>query len=119
MSDFRFTTAGESHGPGLVAIVEGMPAGLQLDRRARNGHAAFISSGNFARGKRQQWTHPLAAAQRRIAHCLVQALRRHLAARQYRLQLRFDALLVCGRPSFEISRRRHRQNSSKRRLRGP
>jgi chorismate synthase len=32
MSGFRFTTAGESHGPGLVAIVEGMPAGLELDR---------------------------------------------------------------------------------------
>jgi chorismate synthase len=29
---FRFTTAGESHGPGLVAIVEGMPSGLLLDR---------------------------------------------------------------------------------------
>ena len=28
----RFTTAGESHGPGLVAIVEGMPAGLELHR---------------------------------------------------------------------------------------
>src|SRR5947207_14535249 len=26
----RFTTAGESHGPGLVAIVEGLPAGLAL-----------------------------------------------------------------------------------------
>jgi chorismate synthase len=26
------TTAGESHGPGLTAIVEGMPAGLRLDR---------------------------------------------------------------------------------------
>ncbi len=32
MSGFRFTTAGESHGPGLVAIVEGLPAGLELDR---------------------------------------------------------------------------------------
>src|SRR5215212_3624783 len=27
----RFVTAGESHGPGLVAIVEGMPAGLELE----------------------------------------------------------------------------------------
>src|SRR5829696_9407399 len=27
----RFATAGESHGPGLVAIVEGMPAGLALE----------------------------------------------------------------------------------------
>ena len=29
---FRFVTAGESHGPGLTAIVEGLPAGLELDR---------------------------------------------------------------------------------------
>ena len=27
----RFTTAGESHGPGLTAVLEGLPAGLQLD----------------------------------------------------------------------------------------
>ena len=26
----RFTTAGESHGPGLTVIVEGLPAGLEL-----------------------------------------------------------------------------------------
>jgi chorismate synthase len=29
---FRFMTAGESHGPGLTAVVEGMPAGLELTR---------------------------------------------------------------------------------------
>ena len=28
----RLTTAGESHGPGLTCILEGMPAGLALDR---------------------------------------------------------------------------------------
>ncbi len=28
---FRFTTAGESHGKALVAIVEGLPAGLEID----------------------------------------------------------------------------------------
>jgi len=27
---FRFVTAGESHGPGLTAIVEGLPAGLEV-----------------------------------------------------------------------------------------
>ena len=32
MAQLRFTTAGESHGPGLVAIVEGLPAGLELVR---------------------------------------------------------------------------------------
>ncbi len=30
----RLTTAGESHGPGLTCIVEGLPAGLVLDRAA-------------------------------------------------------------------------------------
>jgi chorismate synthase len=42
----RFLTAGESHGPGLVAIVEGLPRGLAVDvegiaselRRRRHGH---------------------------------------------------------------------------------
>jgi chorismate synthase len=28
---FRFTTAGESHGRALLAIVEGLPAGLPID----------------------------------------------------------------------------------------
>jgi chorismate synthase len=28
---FKFTTAGESHGKGLVAIVEGLPSGLSID----------------------------------------------------------------------------------------
>src|ERR1700752_2369800 len=32
----RLITAGESHGPGLTCIVEGMPAGLVLDRDALN-----------------------------------------------------------------------------------
>jgi chorismate synthase len=29
--DLTFTTAGESHGPGLVTIVDGLPAGLEID----------------------------------------------------------------------------------------
>jgi chorismate synthase len=31
MSQFTFITAGESHGKGLVAIIEGLPAGLPID----------------------------------------------------------------------------------------
>jgi chorismate synthase len=31
---FRLTTAGESHGPGLTCIVEGLPAGLAIERQA-------------------------------------------------------------------------------------
>src|SRR5919202_1313693 len=30
----KLVTAGESHGPGLTCIVEGLPAGLELDRAA-------------------------------------------------------------------------------------
>ena len=33
---FRFTTAGESHGRALVAVVEGLPAGLAVDAEAVN-----------------------------------------------------------------------------------
>ena len=33
---FRFTTAGESHGRALVAIVEGLPAGLRVDAAVLN-----------------------------------------------------------------------------------
>ncbi|MGN6867738.1 MAG: chorismate synthase, partial [Solirubrobacteraceae bacterium] len=32
----RLTTAGESHGPGLTCIIEGLPAGLELEREAIN-----------------------------------------------------------------------------------
>jgi chorismate synthase len=32
LSTLRLTTAGESHGPGLTCIVEGLPAGLELER---------------------------------------------------------------------------------------
>ena len=32
----KLITAGESHGPGLTCILEGMPAGLELDRDALN-----------------------------------------------------------------------------------
>src|SRR5436309_299191 len=31
MGQFNFITAGESHGKGLVAIIEGLPAGLPVD----------------------------------------------------------------------------------------
>jgi chorismate synthase len=34
MATLRLITSGESHGPGLTCIVEGLPAGLQLDHEA-------------------------------------------------------------------------------------
>jgi chorismate synthase len=51
MTAFRFTTAGESHGPGLVAIVEGMPAGLELDREALDRDMARRQLGHGRGGR--------------------------------------------------------------------
>jgi chorismate synthase len=47
----RFTTAGESHGPGLVAIVEGMPAGLELDGEALDRDMARRQLGHGRGGR--------------------------------------------------------------------
>nr|MBA2670697.1 chorismate synthase [Gemmatimonadota bacterium] len=52
MPDFRFTTAGESHGPALVAIVEGVPAGLelgaeQLDRELQRRQGGYGRGGRM------------------------------------------------------------------------
>ena len=53
MTELRFMTAGESHGKALVAVVEGIPAGLDVteefvanDLRRRQG--------GYGRSRRQQ-----------------------------------------------------------------
>jgi chorismate synthase len=51
MTALRFTTAGESHGPGLVAIVEGLPAGLALDREALDRDMARRQLGHGRGGR--------------------------------------------------------------------
>jgi chorismate synthase len=51
MSELRFTTAGESHGPGLVAIVEGLPAGLELDRKRLDREMARRQLGHGRGGR--------------------------------------------------------------------
>jgi len=49
----RFTTAGESHGPALVSILEGMPAGLPLVADDVNVELARRQQG-YGRGRRMQ-----------------------------------------------------------------
>lgn len=49
----RYLTAGESHGASLVAILEGMPAGLKLDVAKINYELKRRQMG-FGRGKRMQ-----------------------------------------------------------------
>ncbi|MGC9360491.1 MAG: chorismate synthase, partial [Anaerolineae bacterium] len=52
----RFLTAGESHGPALVTIVEGLPSGLGVDVDAVNRDLAR-RQGGYGRGKRQAIEH--------------------------------------------------------------
>ena len=49
----RLTTAGESHGPALVGILTGLPAGLSLDRDAIDADLARRQQG-YGRSPRQQ-----------------------------------------------------------------
>lgn len=49
----RFFTSGESHGPSLTAIVDGMPAGLMIDIDSINAELAKRQQG-YGRGNRQK-----------------------------------------------------------------
>jgi len=49
----RYLTAGESHGPSLVVVVDGMPAGLRVDREAID-RQLFRRQQGYGRGRRQK-----------------------------------------------------------------
>ncbi|MDD6381777.1 chorismate synthase [Mitsuokella jalaludinii] len=53
MTTLRFMTAGESHGPCLTAILEGLPAGLKLNEEAINRELARRQQG-YGRGGRMK-----------------------------------------------------------------
>jgi len=53
MSRIRFTTAGESHGPALSAIVEGLPAGVPVSSGAIDGELRR-RQGGYGRGGRMR-----------------------------------------------------------------
>jgi chorismate synthase len=52
MSRLRYLTAGESHGPGLTAVLDGCPAGLTVDVAAIDAELGRRQSG-YGRGERQ------------------------------------------------------------------
>ena len=53
MVKFRWLTAGESHGKGLSAIIEGIPAGLEISEELIASDL-LRRQGGYGRGKRQQ-----------------------------------------------------------------
>ncbi|MHC4599985.1 MAG: chorismate synthase [Planctomycetota bacterium] len=52
MADLKYATAGESHGKGLIALVEGLPAGMALDLEAVEKYLKR-RQGGYGRGGRQ------------------------------------------------------------------
>ena len=53
MSKFRYFTAGESHGPQLSAIIEGLPAGMRLSVETVN-HDLSLRQMGYGRGDRMK-----------------------------------------------------------------
>lgn len=51
--NFKFTTAGESHGKALVAIIEGLPAGMAIDVEKIN-HELWRRQQGYGRGGRMK-----------------------------------------------------------------
>ena len=51
--NFNFTTAGESHGKSLVAVIEGLPAGMPVDV-AKINHELWRRQQGYGRGARQK-----------------------------------------------------------------
>jgi len=69
MSKLRFTTAGESHGQALVAILEGLPAGLRIDVAVIDRELARRQWG-YGRGGRMKIEHDQAQILSGVRHGL-------------------------------------------------
>ncbi len=54
MKRFTFHTAGESHGRGLITLVEGMPAGVPLSMERDVDPELSRRQGGYGRGRRMQ-----------------------------------------------------------------
>ncbi|MBX3290694.1 MAG: chorismate synthase [Acidobacteria bacterium] len=64
---FKFTTAGESHGPALVTIIEGVPAGLPIDQAAID-HELWRRQQGYGRGGRMKIETDTAAVLSGVRH---------------------------------------------------
>ena len=84
MDRFRFVTAGESHGPMLGAVVEGVPAGLALTEDDLAVDLARRQRG-YGRGARQSIEHDRARILSGVRHGRTLGLADPARGRQPRL----------------------------------
>ncbi|MFJ5634158.1 chorismate synthase [Streptomyces goshikiensis] len=71
MSRLRWLTAGESHGPALVAVLEGLPAGVPVTTELVAGHLARRRLG-YGRGARMKFEQDVVTFQGGVRHGLSQ-----------------------------------------------
>lgn len=64
----HYITAGESHGPQLTAIIEGLPSGLEIDLEEVN-QALAKRQGGYGRGGRQQIERDTVEIVGGVRHC--------------------------------------------------
>ncbi|QNO16326.1 chorismate synthase [Alkalicella caledoniensis] len=50
----RYMTAGESHNKGLIGVIEGLPAGIEIDEKVINNELK-LRQGGYGRGKRMEF----------------------------------------------------------------
>lgn len=67
MSILSYFTAGESHGLALVALIEGVPAGVVIDSDLINGELRR-RQGGFGRGERMRIEHDVVEVQSGVRH---------------------------------------------------
>ena len=67
LTRLKFLTAGESHGQGLLGILDGMPAGLEISEEYIGVHLARRQMGHGRGGRmkiekdyKEDWGHPSA-----------------------------------------------------------
>ena len=53
MAQLTYRTAGESHGPSLISLIEGMPSGVAIDLAFIDGEL-HRRQGGYGRGARQR-----------------------------------------------------------------
>ncbi|NLY54539.1 MAG: chorismate synthase [Firmicutes bacterium] len=99
----RFLTAGESHGPGLTVIIEGLPAGFQLSIDELNRELARRQQG-YGRGARMQIESDQVQVYSglRAGRTLGSPLTLHIANRDYANWKPFTHPLAVSEPGREI-----------------
>src|ERR671934_180404 len=99
----RFVTAGESHGPGLTAIVEGLPAGLELTAEDLDRDLARRQLGH-GRGGRMKLERASAreTAARVAAGGLAKALLRELGVEVRSHVLRIGSVAAPARDELRV-----------------